>query len=196
VLTLIERLRDGFKVPIVYVSHSVDEVARLASPVVVFNAGHVVAAGAVDEVFGPSRVQAGESRFARSSVLTGRIVGMRAAYGLTEIGHPGGTIWLAGPAGAAGTDVRVVIRATDITLATERPQHLSVRTVLSGRVAAIEQEDGPLAAVTIDLPVHGHIVAMVTRMAVDELGLAAGRDVFALIKTVALDERGIAPAGR
>jgi molybdate transport system ATP-binding protein len=192
VLALIERLRDGFKVPIVYVSHSVDEVARLASPVVVFNAGHVVAAGAVDEVFGPSRVQAGESRFARSSVLTGRIVGMRAAYGLTEIGHPGGTIWIAGPAGAAGTDVRVVIRATDVTLATERPQHLSVRTVLSGRVAAIEQEDGPLAAVTVDLPVHGHIVAMVTRMAVDELGLAAGRDVFALIKTVALDERGIA----
>ena len=77
-------------------------------------------------------------------------------------------------------------------MATERPQHLSVRTVLSGRVAAIEQEDGPLAAVTVDLPVHGHIVAMVTRMAVDELGLAAGRDVFALIKTVALDERGIA----
>src|SRR5713226_6180296 len=48
VLTLIERLRDGFKVPIVYVSHSIDEVARLASPVVVFSAGHVVAAGAVD----------------------------------------------------------------------------------------------------------------------------------------------------
>jgi molybdate transport system ATP-binding protein len=192
VLALIERLRDGFKVPIVYVSHSVDEVARLASPVVVFNAGHVVAAGAVDEVFGPSRVQAGESRFARSSVLTGRIVGMRADYGLTEIGHPGGTIWLAGPAGAAGSDVRVVIRATDVTLATERPQHLSIRTVLHGRVAAIELEGGPLAAVTVDLPGHGHVVASLTRMAVDELGLAVGRDVFALIKTVALDERGIA----
>ena len=192
VLTLIERLRDGFKVPIVYVSHSIDEVARLASPVVVFNAGHVVAAGAVDEVFGASRVQAGESRFARSSVLTGRIVGMRADYGLTEIRHPGGTIWLVGPAGGAGREVHVVVRATDVTLSTEPPQHLSVRTVLAGKVAAIEQEDGPLAAVTVDLAGHGHIVASVTRMAVDELGLAVGRDVFALIKTVALDERGIA----
>jgi molybdate transport system ATP-binding protein len=192
VLTLIERLRDGFKVPIVYVSHSVDEVARLASPVVVFNAGHVVAAGAVDEVFGPSRVHAGESRFARSSVVTGRIAGMHAEYGLTEISHPGGTIWLVGPAGAVGTEVRVVIKATDVTVSTERMDHLSIRTVLSGRVAAIEQEDGPLAAVTIELPVHGHIVSMMTRMALDELGLAAGRDVFALIKTVALDERGIA----
>jgi molybdate transport system ATP-binding protein len=192
VLTLIERLRDGFKVPIVYVSHSIDEVARLASPVVVISAGHVVAAGAVDEVFGASRVQSGESRFARSSVLTGRVAGTHADYGLTEIAHPGGTIWLAGSAGAAGHEVRVVIKATDVTVATEHPQHLSVRTVLSGRVAAIEQEDGPLAAVIIDLPEHGHVVASLTRMAVDDLGLTVGRDVFALIKTVALDERGVA----
>ena len=196
VLTLIERLRDGFKVPIVYVSHSVDEVARIASPVVVFNAGHVVTAGAVDEVFGARRVQAGESRFARSSVLTGRIVGMRADYGLTEIHHPAGTIWIAGPAGSAGREVRVVVRATDVTVSTEPPQHLSIRTVLAGKVAAIDEEDGPLAAVTIDLAGHGHIVASLTRMAVDELGLSVGRPVFALIKTVALDERGIAPAGR
>jgi molybdate transport system ATP-binding protein len=68
--------------------------------------------------------------------------------------------------------------------------------VLSGRVGAIEQEGGPLAAVTIDLPMHGHVVALVTRMAVDELGLAPGRDVFALIKTVALDERGVAPGAK
>ena len=88
--------------------------------------------------------------------------------------------------------MHVVIKATDVTLSTEPPQHLSVRTVLAGKVAAIEREDGPLAAVTVDLPDHGHVVASVTRMALDELGLTVGRDVFALIKTVALDERGIA----
>jgi molybdate transport system ATP-binding protein len=196
VLTLIERLRDGFKIPIVYVSHSIDEVARLAAPVVVFSGGHVIATGPVDEVFGPRRVQAEESRFERSSVVTGRIVGMNAQFGLTEIAHPGGKIWLVGSAGAPGSEVRVVVKATDVTVATERPRDLSIRSVLSGRVGAIEQEDGPLAAVTIDLPAHGHIVALVTRMAVDELRLAAGRDVFALIKTVALDERGVAPGGK
>jgi molybdate transport system ATP-binding protein len=183
VLTLIERLRDGFKIPIVYVSHSIDEVARLASPV-------------VDEVFGPRRVQADESRFARSSVVTGRIVGMNEEFGLTEIAHPGGTIWLVGPAGKPGSDVRLVIKATDVTVATERPRDLSIRSVLSGKVATIEHEDGPLAAVSIDLPVHGHVVALVTRMAADELRLAPGRNVFALMKTVALDERGVAPGGK
>ena len=191
VLPLIERLRDEFEVPIVYVSHAVDEVARLASRVIVMNGGRVVAAGPVDEVFGPSQVHAGESRFGRSSVLTGRIAGTRANYDLTEIAHPSGTIWLAGPGGAVGREVHIVIRATNVTLATTRPQNLSVRTILAGTVATIEQ-DGPLAAVTVDLAGNGHLVAMATRMAVDELALKRGDPVFALIKTVALDERSIA----
>jgi molybdate transport system ATP-binding protein len=196
VLTLIERLRDGFKIAIVYVSHSIEEVARLASPVVVFAGGHVIATGPVDVVFGPRRVQAEETRFERSSVVTGRVVGMSEEFGLAEIAHPGGTIWLVGPAGQRGRDVRLVIKATDVTVATERPRDLSIRSILSGRIGAIEQEDGPLAAVTIDLPEHGHVVALVTRMAVDALGLAPGRDVFALIKTVALDERGVASGAK
>jgi molybdate transport system ATP-binding protein len=195
VLSLIERLRDEFKVPIVYVSHAIDEVARLASRVVVLDGGRVVAAGPVDEVFGPSEVHAGESRFGRSSVLTGRIAGMLTGYGLTEIEHPSGTIWLAGPAGAVGREVRIVIRASDVTLATTRPQNLSVRTILAGTVGDIEKDDGPLAAVTVDLKGHGHLVAMTTRMAADELALKPGDPVFALIKTVALDERGIAAGG-
>jgi molybdate transport system ATP-binding protein len=191
VLALIERLRDEFKVPIVYVSHAIEEVARLAARVVVLAGGRVVAAGSVDEVFGPSETQAGESRFARSSILSGRIAGLHAGYGLTEIAHPGGTIWLAGPAGPNGREVRIVVRATDVTLATTRPRDLSVRTILAGTVAAIESENGPLAAVTVDLKGGAHLVALATRMAVDELKLRRGDPVFALIKTVALDERSV-----
>jgi len=138
VLALIERLRDEFKVPIVYVSHAIEEVARLAARVVVLDGGRVVASGGVDEVFGPSESQAGESRFARSSV-----------------------------------------------------RDLSVRTALAGTVAAIEIDDGPLAAVTVTLKGGAHLVALATRMAVDELKLKGGDPVFALIKAVALDERSV-----
>jgi molybdate transport system ATP-binding protein len=215
VLALIERLRDEFRVPIVYVSHAIEEVARLASRVVVLEGGRVIAAGAVDEVFSSGKSQEGESRFARSSVLVGRVAGQRADYGLIEIAHPAGTIWITGgsgdgasatlgsargdgaagtiePSGPPGREVRIVVRATDVTLATTPPQNVSVRTILSGTVAAIESDGGPLAAVTVDLVGHGHLVAMATRMALDELGLKRGDKVFALIKTVALDERSIA----
>lgn len=192
ILPLIERLRDEFSIPIVYVSHAVEEVARLAARVVVLDNGRVVAMGAVEDVLGPGLSHTGVSRFARSSVITGRLSGVDAEYGLTEISHPAGTIWLTGRAGPVGREARVVIKATDITLSTTRPSNLSVRTTLAGRVASIETDDGPLAAVNIDLEGYGQLFALVTRKAIDELRLGRGDRVFALVKTVALDERAVA----
>jgi molybdate transport system ATP-binding protein len=190
ILPLIESLRDEFHVPIVYVSHAIEEVARLASRVVVLEHGRVAAIGSVDEVFGRNPI--GEDRFARSSVIIGKIVGIDPAYGLTEIAHPAGTLWLAGRADPIGREARVVIKATDITLATAPPRQLSVRTTLAGTVAGIATGDGPLASVNIDLVGHGQLIALATRKAIDELGLKPGEQVFALVKTVALDERTVA----
>ena len=130
ILPLIESLRDDLHIPIVYVSHAVDEVARLASRVVVLEDGHVVAAGSVEDVFGPGLRGTGVSRFARSSVVTGRLAAVDAEYDLTEIVHPAGVIWLTGRAGPVGREARVVIKATDITLSTTPAQGLSVRTTL------------------------------------------------------------------
>lgn len=194
ILPLIERLRDEFAIPIVYVSHAVEEVARLANRVVVLAGGRVTAAGAVEDVFGETVAQAGESRFRRASFVTARIAGYDETWGLSELQHPAGTIWLAARAGDTGRDCRLAVRATDVTLATTRPTGLSVRTVLTGTVGRIEAGDGPLAAVTVDLAGHGHVLASATRKALDELGLAPGRPVFALIKTVALDEQSVATA--
>jgi molybdate transport system ATP-binding protein len=126
-------------------------------------------------------------------VVTGSLAAVDAAYGLTEISHPAGTIWLTGRAGPIGCEARVVIRATDITLAKTPPQSLSVRTTLAGTIAGIEADnDGPLAGVSIDLDGHGHLFALATRKAIDELALAPGDRVFALVKSVALDERAVA----
>jgi molybdate transport system ATP-binding protein len=193
ILPLIERLRDEFRIPIVYVSHSVEEVGRLASRVVVLDAGRVVAIGGVEEVLGPSLSAAGINRFARSSVIAGKLVGVDAAYGLTEIAHPAGTIWLVGQAGPIGREARVVIKSTDITLTKTPAAALSVRTTLAGKVAEIETDDGPLAGVSIALEGHGQLYALATRKAVDELGLTPGDKVFALVKSVALDERAVGP---
>jgi molybdate transport system ATP-binding protein len=168
ILPLIESLRDELRIPIVYVSHAVDEVARLASRVVVLENGHVLAAGSVEDVFGPGLRGTGISRFARSSVVTGRLAEVDAAYGLTEIEHPAGTIWLTGCTGPVGREARVVIKATDITLSKTPGQNLSVRTTLAGTIAGIET-DGPLAGVSVDLDGHGRLFALATRKAVDEL---------------------------
>lgn len=195
ILPLIERLRDEFAVPIVYVSHAIEEVARLANFVVVLDAGRVKAKGAPGEVFGALGGDSPWSRFDRISVLTMKVCGENAAYGLTELQHPAGTIWLAGPAGRAGGKVRIIVRATDVVLATRPPHDLSVRSFLSGQIGSIEK-NGPLAAVEIVLDGGGRLYAVTTRHALDELGLDRGARLFALIKTSALDERQIAAMDR
>jgi molybdate transport system ATP-binding protein len=192
ILPLIESLRDAFGIPIVYVSHAVEEVARLAAHVVVLENGRVAAKGPVQDVLEPALKEAGISRFARSSVITGTLSAVDDTYGLTEIAHPAGKIWLVGRTGRKGSDVRVVIRSTAITLARRSAQDLSIRNTLAGTVAGIETDDSPFAGVSITLDGHGHLFALATRKAVDELGLGPGDRVFALIKTVALDERAVA----
>jgi molybdate transport system ATP-binding protein len=194
ILPLIERLRDEFAVPIVYVSHAVEEVVRLANFIVVLDAGRVKAIGGPGEVIGALGGGAW-SRFDRISVLTMKVRGKNAAYGLTELTHPAGTVWLAGPAGPLGRQVRIIVKATDVVLAARPPHDLSVRSSLRGQIGSIEK-NGPLAAVEIVLEGEGRLYAVTTRHALDELGLDRGAPLFALIKTSALDERQVAAMPR
>lgn len=192
ILPLIETLRDEFKIPIVYVSHAVEEVARLASWVVVLDEGRVSAQGDPADVL-PAAVSE-DPRFGGASLITMRVGKHDQAYGLTELIHPSGTIWLAGSAGAEGMRVRVFVKPTDVTLSASPPQGLSVQGMLSGTVTRIESS-GPLALAEIALTGGGRLSAMATRRAIDELGLRPGDSVFALIKTAALDERLVGGAG-
>jgi molybdate transport system ATP-binding protein len=190
ILPLIERLRDEFAIPIVYVSHAIEEVARLAACVVVLEQGKVKAIGEPGKVLGTDLGISDDARFGRSSVLAMQVGDFDAAYGLSELQHPAGTLSIAGPAGPKGQKVRIVVHATDVTLALAPPQRMSTRGTLAGVIAGIETE-GPFAIVEIDLDGGGHLYAMATRRATDALELTQGKRVFALVKTVALDERAL-----
>jgi molybdate transport system ATP-binding protein len=189
IMPLIEHIRDEFKVPIVYVSHAVEEVMRLAAVVVVLEGGKVKAIGEPNEVFG-APASSLEDRFDRSSVLTVTVGAENAAYGLTQLKHPAGTIWLAGPAGPPGRSVRILVHASDVMLATTPPSGVSVRNVLSGAIESIGT-NGPFAMAEIALDGGGRLAAVATRQAMDELHLRHGSRVFALIKSTALDERAV-----
>ncbi len=193
ILSLIERLRDVFAVPIVYVSHALEEVVRLGGHVVVLEAGRVTAAGAPEAVLGAARVEDG--RFGRASIVTAIVGAFDAPFGLTALDNPAGTLWLAGRAGPPGRPVRVLVRATDVSLAPGDVGPISIRSALAGRIAAIEP-DGALAAVTVELEGSGRIVALVTRRALHDLSLEIGAPVRALIKAVALDEGAVPEIGR
>ncbi|GAC1335227.1 MAG: molybdenum ABC transporter ATP-binding protein [Beijerinckiaceae bacterium] len=189
IMSLIERLRDEFRIPIIYESHAIEEVGRLADHVVVLEAGRVIAAGSPAQALLLLHRTDVADRFGLVSIIECHVAGFDADFGLTSLHHPAGAIVLAGRVGAQGKRLRVLIRATDVALARTRPADLSIRTVLHGRVAAIQSDSGPSALVEVALEGGGTLAASVTRRAVADLHLACNVPVFALVKAAAIDER-------
>ncbi|WP_457795551.1 molybdenum ABC transporter ATP-binding protein [Methylocystis sp. S23] len=190
IMSLIERLRDEFKTPMVLVSHSAEEIARLADETLIIDKGRVVAQGApLDVLPGASRLIEG-GRFGLTNSLVARVDAVDESYGVTRLAHPAGEILVT--ARLADTrEARIAIKATDVVLAKSPPTDTSMRTILRGRVAKIDVNSNALAFVTLDLAGGDRLVSAVTRLALDELALARGSEVFALVKSVALDERAL-----
>lgn len=191
ILPFIERLRDQFGIPILYVSHAVEEVARLAATVVKLEAGRVIARGAPPDVLGPTSLARSAERFAALSILTAPIKQFLPDYGVTVLDHPAGEIVVPGRFHEAQDKVRVMISATQVTLGIGRPGHVSVRTALTGVVSKLEVDAGPFALVTIELKGGDILQAYATRLATDGLGLDVGDEVQALVKAVSIDERQV-----
>ena len=190
ILPYLERLRDEAGLPIVYVSHSVAEVARLASTVVVLEAGRVAASGPVDAVLRrsdliPDGAEAG-------SVLAMRIERHDAATGLTRLTGPAGPLDLPLIDAPVGRRLNLRVPARDVLLALARPASLSARNVLPGQVATLREEGAScLVEVTCG---EATLAARLTRASARDLGLTVGCPVFAIVKSVALDA-GTAPGG-
>lgn len=186
ILAYIELLRDELRLPIVYVSHAVEEVTRLADHVVVISAGAVIAQGAAAHVLSEQRPAAVAGRHEAGVVVEARVSGHDERYDLTTLAFAGGEIVVPNLDALPGEPVRVRIRARDVSLALQRPAGISVRNVLRATVRAIGGEFGAIADVSLDVA-GTPLLARVTRQAIDELALAPGVEVHALVKAVSID---------
>ncbi|WP_157019232.1 molybdenum ABC transporter ATP-binding protein [Mesorhizobium xinjiangense] len=189
IMPYLERLRDETRVPIVHVSHSVGEVARLADYLVVLSAGRAAAAGPLDELLPRLGALGGFERHETGSVVDAVVEHDGGEDGLSRLASPLGSIRVAGSAGRVGRPVRVRIRARDVLVATQRPDGLSALNILAGVVAEIGNGHGP----SIDVRVECNgvsIAARITRHSGAALDLKVGKPVFAVVKGVALEPGG------
>lgn len=185
ILPYIERLRDEAQVPIVYVSHAVSEVARLAATVVLLAEGRVVATGEAVEMLGRLDLMPAAGGREGGAVLDTHVAGHDDGYELTVLACAAGEIVVPRLDRPASAAARVRIQARDVMLALVEPVGISAQNVLRAEVAEIGRPTG--GSVDIRLDCHGQVLlASVTRRAVDQLGLVPGLPVFAIIKTVAL----------
>lgn len=192
IMPYLERLRDETRIPIVYVSHSISEVARLATDIVVMAEGKVAASGPTIEIMQRLDLLPPEEVGEGGAVLDMKVLHHDEIFGMTVLGAAAGEMRVPRIGLAEGTTVRVRVRARDVMIATERPQGLSALNILPGRIAEIGKVNG--AQIDLRLDCHGDmLVSRITRQSLETLQLSVGRDVFAVIKTVAFDRANLSP---
>jgi molybdate transport system ATP-binding protein len=181
ILPYFERLRDEVSVPILYVSHSSAEVARLATTVIALREGRVAAMGPPSQVL--ADVAAVGVREV-ASVLEARVVAHHAD-GLSELATDAGRLHLPRLPEAPGATIRVRIAANEVILSRDAPVGLSALNILRGTITEIQPGRGPAARVV--LAVGGvQLIARVTQRSVAALGLEPGQTCHAIVKSVAV----------
>jgi molybdate transport system ATP-binding protein len=190
ILYYVERLRDELRLPILYVSHSIEEVVRLADTVVLLSEGRVLDTGPVADMATRMELGAYLGRFEGGAVIEATVAEQDLASGLARLDFAGGMLYAPDVDALVGERVRVRIRARDVSLATVRPEAISMLNIIAGTVAAIGEPAGASVDVRIDAGGTG-LIARITRKSVTELRLAPGQPVFALVKAVAINRHSV-----
>ena len=185
ILPWLERLRDEIHIPMLYVTHAADEVARLAHTLVVMAQGKALAVGPVADVLAgiDSPVELGDDV---GALLEGVVQERDARWHLAKVQVAGGALWLRDAGLAVGHKVRLRVLARDVSLATSEPSHTSIQNILPCVVDSLAPDHHP-SQVLVRLRFGDSIfVARITARAADSLALASGQSVWAQVKSVAL----------
>jgi molybdate transport system ATP-binding protein len=181
----LSKLRDELKMPMLYVTHSADEVARLADHLVVLDKGSVKAQGPVSTVLTQvvNPVVVGDDA---GALIAGHIGQVDTQWHLSRIDFEGGCVWMRDAGLPVGKAVRIRILARDVSLATSEPQNTSIQNQLLGTIQSITPDAHPSQVMVVLKCGAEEVLARVTKRAVDELALQVGQTVWAQVKSVAL----------
>ncbi len=191
ILPYLEGLRLSLNLPILYVSHSLGEIRRLATWLAVLDHGEIKAFGSVEDITGQMDLSPLAEGGETGTVLATTVSGHEKAHGLTRLAASGQTLMVANLNLPEGTHVRVQVRPQDVALALERPENLSVLNILEGTISSIlESPRRPVVDVQVNIGTQKKPVqvwAQITRLASERLSLQTGMPVYALIKAVSFD---------
>lgn len=180
----LQRLAQEINIPMLYVSHSLDEILHLADNVLVLDGGSVKAFGSLEEVWSSSVMHPWLPQEKQSSVLNVTVVEHHPHYAMTSLALDGQHLWVNKLDKPPRTVLRIRIQASDISLALEPPVKSSIRNVLRVRVTECLDENGQIA---VKLEVGSRILwARISRWARDELAINPGLWLYAQIKSVAI----------
>ena len=189
ILAYVELLRDDLGIPIVYVTHSVTEIARLADRIVVLSEGKCVGVGGIDDVMDQLELEQAPERYEAASVVETRVAAHDRQDRLTTLAFAGGELVVPQLEAAVGGRVRVRILARDVSLSTNRPTGISVLNILPAAVVVVGELGAPVVDVRLAIG-EATLVARITRRSLQQLAITPGQELYALVKAVSIDPRG------
>ncbi len=192
ILPYLERLRDETRLPILYVSHAMPEVARLADHLVLIDAGRVTAQGPTATLLSDPATAPALGLREAGSLLTARI-SAHDSDGLTRLDTATGSLWLPRLTASPGTHIKLRILAQDVMIATDRPTGISALNILPGTITDLRHGDGPGTLVRLALGPDA-LLARITRRSAETLSLRPGQQVFAVLKAVSVAQENVTPA--
>ena len=192
ILPFLETLHAQLPIPMLYVSHQLDEILRLADALAVVERGSLLASGGLSELL-TNAGQAGLGSANAGVVLDGVAGAPDAEYGMTPVTTSAGLLWVAGQY-AAETPLRLIVRANDVSVSIGPLEDTSIQNSLAARIARLDEEAG--ATLRLVLDVDGQdLIARVTRRAAANLDLMPGKGVYAHIKSAAVRRHPLAGQG-
>lgn len=184
ILPYLDALVRELDIPVIYVSHAPDEVARLADHLVFMEQGKVVADGPIGEMLTRPDLPMARGREAEALIET-RAIGYDKAFALNFLEFPGGTFTVPGERLEVDSRVRLRVAARDVSLTLNAQRETSILNIFEARVDQLSPEG--LAQMVVRLDVAGvALLAHVTRKSVEGLGLEPGKRVYAQVKSVAV----------
>jgi molybdate transport system ATP-binding protein len=189
-LPFIEQLKHEMDLPIVSVSHSMQEIVRLADTLVLRSSGRIEAVGPLEEITSRLDLRPLTGRYDAGAVLTTTVAGQDKAFGLTELRFAGGRLRVPHLSLPLGQTLRIRIRARDVSIALSPPENISILNIIPCIIKAIGEEKSP--QIDLQLEAGGApIWARITARSRAALGLRPGMQVYALIKSVAIDRQSL-----
>lgn len=187
-LPYFERLRDERALPILYVTHSVSELGRLADHVVTLEAGQASSLCRPEDVLADPKLVQGGVRGVGAMIEA--LVVAHHADGLSELVAGGVPLFLPKVSQQVGARLRVRIAASDVILARKKPEGLSALNILKANVTGLREGEGPGALVALDTAA-GTLQARITRRSARALGLEVGVEAYAIVKTVSVAQEDV-----
>jgi molybdate transport system ATP-binding protein len=189
ILPFLEQIRDQFDIPMIYISHSVDEITRLADYLVVLKNGKQTIFGPIETVLRDLDIRGSGDALEAGSLLNGVCTGFDNKVALAQIDIGEQILQLPIAAMKIGSQVRLRIKANDVALALSKPDGISIQNMLMSKITALRQTDP--SHVTVDLKIGTQqIRSHITKKAAIDLALEEGKSCIALLKAVALEGRG------